>query len=86
MRTSERSRGAANAASWKFCQERQDLLARLKQALDDFGAAVQESRGRDASAGRDRTDTAGALCAQVWAELCKHQDEHGCWRQPENSK
>jgi len=57
MSTSERTRNsAADAASWQLCQERQDLLARLKQALDDFGTAVQESRARDRS-GSHRNST-----------------------------
>jgi hypothetical protein len=86
MRTPERSRTATSAASWEHCQQRQDLLARLREALQDFGTAVQESRNRGPSGGADRTEAAGALCAEVWADLCKHQDEHGCWRQPQSSK
>lgn len=86
MRTSERSRTAGRSTSWEQCQQRQDLLSRLRDALQDFGVAVQESRGRGPAAAPDRTEAAGAVCAQAWADLCKHQDEHGCWRQPKDGQ
>jgi hypothetical protein len=61
MGTPERSRTATSAESWEHCQQRHDLLARLREALQDFGTAVRESRGRGASGSADRTEAAGAL-------------------------
>jgi hypothetical protein len=74
----ERSGGGAAPAPLTGCRERQDLLTRLTQAFDDYSDAVRKSRERGSVAQDQRTEVAGARCAQAWTELREHQEKHGC--------
>jgi hypothetical protein len=62
------------------CQERQQLLHRLRSALDDLSVATRESRSdHDANGEHKRSIAARTKCEESWTALQRHQAEHRCW-------
>jgi hypothetical protein len=69
----------------KVCEERQRLLDRLRDALEDLGAAVRDLRepgGRSIGvpAEDEAREAARSACEKIWADLQHHQSVHKCWR------
>jgi hypothetical protein len=67
------------------CPERQRILARFREAFDEYSVTVREQRAVLAT-GPDpgqhlhsRSEQARTDCERLWTELQQHQSKHKCW-------
>lgn len=61
------------------CSERDRLIEQYVAAVNAFGRAVGETRGRsDSRSVRELTQHTSQLCQQTLQAVLDHQREHGC--------